>query len=64
VEAIAKLLRPIEYNDSNQGKVSYEPEILLVGSEKLSKVFWFTYWMATTKTGGKMKWGQGPPMLE
>lgn len=44
--------------------MSYDPKILLLDSGKLSKVLWFTYWMATTKTGGKMKWGQGSPMLE
>jgi len=64
VKAIAKLQQPIQYPDPIQGEVSYDPKILLLGSEKLSKVLWFTYQMATTKTGGKMRWGQGSPMLE
>jgi len=55
---------PIHYDDSHQGNVAYAPKILLLGSEKLRKVLWFTYWIATSKTGGKMKWGQGAPMLE
>lgn len=64
VKGIAKLPQSIQYDNSHRGKVSYDPKILLLGSEKLSKVLWFTYWMSTNKTGGKMKWGQGPPMLE
>ncbi len=64
VNGIAKLSQPIQYDDPSQGKVSYDPKVLLLGSEKLNKVLWFAYWMATSKTGGKMKWGQGPPMLE
>ena len=64
VKSIARLPKPIEYPDPVQGKVSYDPRILMLGSEKLSKVLWFTYWIATGKTEGKMKWGQGSPMLE
>jgi hypothetical protein len=27
-------------------------------------VLWFNCWISTAKTGGKMKWGGGPPILE
>ena len=65
VKGIAELSHPIEYPDSEQGKVSYDPKILLLGSDKPDeKVLWFAYWIATSKTEGRMKWGQGPPMLE
>jgi len=64
VEAIAKLPQRIEYSDPVQGNVSYDPKIVWLKSSKHSKVLWFAYWMSTNKTGGKMKWGQGPPMLE
>ena len=64
VKAIAKLPEPIEYSDPIQGNVSYDPKILWLTSSKHSKVLWFAYWMSTDKTGCKMKWGQGPPMLE
>ena len=64
VEAIAKLPQPIEYGDPIQGNVSYDPKIIWLKSSKHSKVLWFAYWMSTDKTGGKMKWGQGAPMLE
>ena len=64
VNGIAEVPQPIHYDDSQQGKVAYAPKILLLGSERLRKVLWFTYWIATSKTGGKLKWGQGSPMLE
>lgn len=65
VKGIAELSQPIQYSDSEQGKVSYDPKILLLGSDKPGeKVLWFAYWIATSRTEGRMKWGQGPPMLE
>ena len=64
VRGIAQLKQPIEYPDPEQGEVSYNPKIMLLESEKTNKVFWFTYWISTNKTKGKLKWGQGPPMLE
>jgi len=64
VKGIAKLNEPIQYYDLNQGKVSYDPRILLLDSEKTGKVSWFAYWISTDKTKGKLKWGQGPPVLE
>ena len=64
VRNIAELNKPIEYPDPEQGDVSYDPKIMLLKGEKVDKVLWFTYWMATSKTSGKMKWGQRPPMLE
>ena len=64
VKDIAELKQPIEYPDSEQGEVRYDPKIMLLESKKVGKVLWFTYWIATDKTTGKLKWGQGPPMLE
>jgi len=64
VKGIVELKKPIEYNDLDQEKVSYDPKMIELGSEQHGKVLWFTYWMATSKTKGKMKWGQRPPMLE
>jgi len=64
IEAIGKLPQPIEYVDSVQGNVSYDPKIVWLKCSEHSKVLWFTYWISTKKTEGKMKWGQGAPMLE
>lgn len=64
VEAIAQLSQPVEYNDPVQGKVSYDPRVLSLESPEHGNVLWFTYWISTNKTQGKMKWGQGSPMLE
>lgn len=64
VEKIAQLPKPIEYSDSVQGSVRYDPKILLLRSSKGKKVLWFTYWIATSKTKDNLKWGQGSPMLE
>lgn len=64
VKGVAQLEKPIEYGDPIQGKVSYDPKIMVLDSKTTGRVLWFAYWMSTTKTKGKMKWGQGPPMLE
>ena len=64
VNGIAKLKEAIQYHDSHQGKVSYDPKILLLDSEKVGRALWFAYWVSTDKTEGKMKWGQGSPVLE
>jgi hypothetical protein len=64
VRGIAQLKQPIEYPDLEQGKVSYDPKIMLLEAESIGKVLWFPYWMATDKTKGMMKWGQRPPVLE
>lgn len=64
VRGIAQLLQPIEYDDTIQGHVHYDPKVLWLRSPEHSKVLWFAYWISTNKTGGKIKWGQGPPMLE
>jgi len=65
IEAIAELSRPIRYHDSKLDRVSYCPRIVLLESlgNKL-KALWFAYWIATSGTGGKMKWGQHPGMYE
>jgi len=64
VEAIARLPQPIRYPDPNQGDVSYDPKIVWLKCPEHSKVLWFAYWISTNKTKGRMKWGQGAPMLE
>lgn len=64
VNGIASLLQPIEYSDPVQGQVSYDPRILLLESPDHGSVLWFAYWISTSKARGRMKWGQGPPMLE
>jgi hypothetical protein len=65
IKAIAELSEPIRYSDSKLGRVGYCPRIVLL--ESLSnkiKALWFAYWIATSGTGGKMKWGQRPGMYE
>jgi len=65
VVQIANLPQLIEYTDAVQGKVSYDPRILLLEfPESSNKVLWFNYWIATSKTSGRMRYGGGPPMLE
>ncbi len=64
VNEIVSLSQPIEYSDPIQGKVSYDPKILLLKAPERGNILWFAYWIATSKTRGRMKWGQGPPMLE
>ncbi len=64
VDGIVELSKPIEYVDSIQGDVKYAPKILKLSCPEHRKVLWFAYWSATSKTKGKLKWGQGPPMLE
>ena len=64
VEGIAKLNEPIQYHDLYQGKVSYDPKIVLLDSGKMGNALWFAYWISTAKTKDKMKWGQGSPVLE
>ena len=64
VKGIAELAKPIEYRDTEQLNVSYDPKIMLLESEKVGKVLWFNYWISTADTEGKMKWGGGPPILE
>jgi hypothetical protein len=64
VNEMATLEEPIRYHDAHQGEVGHDPRILLLQSEKLDKVLWFTYWLSTDESEGKMKWGQGSPMLE
>lgn len=64
VRGIAQLAQPMEYYDPVQGHVRYDPRVLWLRSPEHSKVLWFTYWISTNKTKGKIKWGQGSPMLE
>jgi len=61
---VVRLKQSIRYRDGKQGNVSYDPRIMLLENETKCKVLWFTYWLATDKSKGKLKWGQGSPMLE
>ena len=65
IKAIAELSEPISYSDSKLGRVSYYPRIILLESpsDRL-KALWFAYWIATSRTRGKVKWGQRPGMYE
>ncbi|MFC1919374.1 hypothetical protein ACFLWX_01110 [Chloroflexota bacterium] len=64
VEGISEITKPIEYVDSVQGSVEYAPKILNLRNSRGVKALWFAYWISTDKTMNKLKWGQGPPMLE
>jgi hypothetical protein len=64
IKSVAQLDRPIEYHDEQQGNVKYDPKIMLLEGKGGCPVLWFNYWLATDNTGGKMKWGGGPPIME
>ena len=65
IKAIAELSESIRYSDSKLGRVSYCPRIVLLESlDNRLKALWFAYWIATSGTGGKMKWGQRPGIYE
>ena len=64
VEGIAELPQPISYRDAVQGDVGYSPKILALSNSQGARALWFAYWISTSKTKGKLKWGQGPPVLE
>lgn len=65
IKAIAELSEPIRYSDSKLGRASYCPRIVLLESPgNRLKALWFAYWIATSQTEGKMKWGQRPGMYE
>lgn len=65
IKAIAELSEPIRYSDSKLGRVSYCPRIVLLESvDNKLKPLWFAYWIATSRTEGKMKWGQRPGIYE
>jgi len=65
IKAIAELPEPIDYDDSKLGRVNYCPRIVLLESvDNKFKALWFAYWIATSRTEGKMKWGQRPGIYE
>jgi hypothetical protein len=64
VKGVAQLEQPIKYKDEQQGEVKYDPKIMRLEAPTGCPVLWFNYWISTDKTGGKMKWGGGPPVLE
>lgn len=64
VKRTAELIKPVEYDDPIQGHVGYSPKVLWLHTPEHPRVLWFAYWISTNNTKGKMKWGQGPPMLE
>ena len=64
VEGVSKPPQLIEYTDAVQGNVRYAPVILSLRSLPNERALWFTYWISTDKTKGRLKWGGGSPMLE
>jgi hypothetical protein len=64
VKGVAQLEQPVKYLDGQQGDVNYDPKIMLLEAPAGCSVLWFNYWISTDKTGGKMKWGGGPPIIE
>ena len=65
VQAIAELPELIEWTDKSLlGEVAYAPSILWLSCLEHEKVLWFAYWIATSRTKGKLNWGGGAPMLE
>jgi hypothetical protein len=64
VEGIAELPQHIGYTDSVQGDVGYSPKILALSNSQGERALWFAYWISTSNNKGKLKWGQGPPVLE
>jgi hypothetical protein len=64
VKGVAQLEQPVKYLDGQQGNVSYDPKIMLLEAPTRCSVLWFNYWISTDKTNGKMKWGEGSPILE
>jgi hypothetical protein len=64
VKGIAELQQPVKYLDRQQGSVIYEPKIMQLESPNGCTALWFNYWISTAKTGGKMKYGGGPLVLE
>jgi len=65
VKAIAALPKPLEWEDKSLlGKVTYKPKMLWLTCSEYKRVVWFAYWMATSRTQGKVRWGGGPPILE
>ena len=64
INNIAELSKHIEYRDDEQGEVKYDPKIIQLENKTGCTVLWFPYWMSTTKTNNKLKWGQRPSILE
>jgi hypothetical protein len=65
IKGIAELSRPIKYNDSELGRVSYRPSIVLLESaDNKVQALWFAYRIGTSKSGGEILWRQGPAMYE
>jgi hypothetical protein len=64
VTKVAKLDKPVEYTDSEQGKVKYDPKIMLLASKTVGEVLWFPYWIITKDTNSKFRFGGGSAMLE
>jgi hypothetical protein len=64
VKGLAQLKQPVQYQDEQQGDVTYDPKIMLLEGTGGCPALWFNYWISTDKTKGKVKWGGGPPILE
>jgi hypothetical protein len=68
IKKIAKLDEPIEYYDSEQQNVRFDPKIMILepvkASDKVHQVIWFPYWIITKDTNDKFRWGGGSALLE
>jgi len=64
VADMVHLDKPVEYHDSHQGDVVYDPAIVQLEASAGCRVFLFNYRISSDETGSKMKWGGGPPVLE
>src|SRR4030042_2338888 len=64
VKEVAKLASPIKHRAIEQGKVEYDPKIMILKPKAGREVLWFPYWISTRKTKGKMRWGGGSAILE
>lgn len=64
VTKVARLKKPVECYNPEQGIVLFEPTIVQIEWEKPpcgdKNAFWFPYWMTI---GGKEKYGQFAPMI-
>lgn len=65
IKAVAELSRPIKYRDSELGRVSYHPSIVLLESlDNGVQALWFAYRIGTSKNGGRMRWAHDPGVYE
>ena len=66
IKKVAELEEPIESgNHPSEGIIRCDPKIALLQNKQGDSVLWFTFWVATSKTAGQMRWGEkGLPLME